>query len=925
MRRGGRSPSLVGRRREQETLAALLVDAQRGRSRTLVIRGEAGIGKSALIDDALVGAPDLRAIHISGAESEMELSYAGIHQVCAPFVELMGRLPAPQRAALHVALGLQVGEPPDQLLVGLALLTLLGEASSERATVVVIDDAQWVDAASLQALTIVARRILAEPLAVLFAIRDPHALRGLAGLPNLALTGLTPPDARALLAHVLPGLVDEAVLENIVAEAGGNPLALLELHKALTPDELAGGFGLAFAASREDRIERTYGRRLRELPADTRNLLLIAACEPMGRPDWLWAAADLMDIDRDAAGPAEIADLIDAGPGVRFHHPLIRAAIYRIASSSERGRAHDALARAITGPNTEEHRAWHRAHAATGPDEQVATELEHCAERVRARGGVAGAAAFLAHAADLTPDPGRRARRALDAAQAKLDAGAPDAASHLLTIARDASEDDMVDARTDLIRARLAFAASRGKDAPPLLLAAAQRMSRLDAPLSREIYLDALMAAMLVGRFAADHRATASAVAEVARTAPAAAEPPGALDLLLDGVAQRLVHGQVEAASLLRRAVDGYLRENEQGAADPRWHEITHRVCLDLFDQRAYNVLVGSQLAALRQAGALTLLPVALVTEAGLRVTGGDFARAAALLEEAEGIVAATTGVAQLQTTIHCYLAAYRGQETRCRELVEAGIAEATTRGAGFEVATTLYASAILHNGLSQYHEAFRAAATALRYDDLGISNYLLVELVEAASHCGEMTAAADALRELSARTQVSPTETARGVWARSAALLTDGPEAEKLFQSALTDLAESPAVVYLPRTHLLYGEWLRRMKRRSEAREQLHLAHDMFVEMGAEGFAHRARRELRATGEAVHNRAPRAAVDLTSQESQIAALARDGRTNSEIAALLFISPRTVEWHLGRVFAKLGISSRRALRTMTFENTFESA
>ena len=312
------------------------------------------------------------------------------------------------------------------------------------------------------------------------------------------------------------------------------------------------------------------------------------------------------------------------------------------------------------------------------------------------------------------------------------------------------------------------------------------------------------------------------------------------------------------------------------------------------------------------------MLPVALITYAGLCVTAGKFAQAAGLLEESAVIISSTG--APVPGSIQSYLTAYRGQEKLCLAAVQTTIDGATSRGEGFDFTVAMYAKSILHNGLGQYAEALDAAAAGAQYDDVGMCGYVLVELVEAAARCGESGIAADALRRLVERTEVSGTETALGVAARSRALLADGPAAADAdYQSAIARLQNSPAVVYLARTHLVYGEWLRREKRRADARSQLRIAHDMFTQMGADGFAHRARRELGATGETVHTRPTTITVDLTTQESHIARLAREGYTNPEIAGQLFISPRTVEWHLGKIFAKLGVTSRRELRNVSLD------
>jgi DNA-binding CsgD family transcriptional regulator len=914
----GRGALLFGRRREQQILTDLLNATRQGRSGVLVIRGEPGIGKTALLDEALRQAKGFRTIHITGAESEMELPYAGLQQVCGRLTKFFDQLPDLQKKALSVALGIVEGDLPDRLMVGLALLTLLSVAGADRPTLCVVDDGQWVDSVSMQALAFVARRVLADPVALIFAVRDGGSDRELAGQPELMLRGLDDQDAHRLLATMVPGRVDELVRANIVAEAGGNPLALMEFCKASTPQELAGGYGLANAKPLTTRIERTFGRRLRELPAETSTLLLIAAVEPAGRAEWVWAAAGLLGMGADTAKAAEEADLITVDEGIHFRHPLIRAALYADASVSDRRRVHGALAQAVVGTVADECRAWHRAHAAERPDEGIAEELVRSAERARARGGAAAAAVFLACAANLSVDPNRRAERALDAAQAKLDAGAPEAAAALLAMARDVLVDDeFLSARDELLRAKLAFAASRGNDAPPLLLRAAKRLEHFDTSLSRETYLEAVMASVLVGGLGIGPHNSAAAAAVEARAAPAAAPPLRAVDLMLDGLIVRFTEGHSSAAPLLKNAIGEFLREEETGIADARWHDITHRVCLDLFDQDAYSFLVLRQVAALRAAGALTLLPVTLVTEAGLCVTSGEFERAESLLAEAQTIVTATGG-SPARSSIDCYLAAYRGQEQPCRELVDATIHNAKARGQGFEVATSLYALAILFNGSGRYSDALAAASAGAHFDDIGIGGYLLCELIEAATRCGERAVAGEALDRLVERARASGTATALGMAARSTALTSEGPAAEAAYREAIAHLGCSPVTLYLARTHLVYGEWLRRERRKADARKELQIAHDMFDKIGADGFAARARRELNAAGFTVYTRSSDAPPALTAQESNIARLARDGFTNPEIGAQLFLSPRTIEWHLARVFAKLGVTSRRELRNVTF-------
>ncbi|BBZ31870.1 helix-turn-helix transcriptional regulator [Mycolicibacterium confluentis] len=902
--------TLVGRRVEQQKLADLLERVRGGGSAVLVLRGEAGIGKTALLQDVRDHAADLRVITLSGTESEMELAYAGVQQLSAPLLSHIDRLPDPQKNALQVALGLRDGAAPDRLLVGLAVLSLLADAGAEQPTMCLIDDAQWVDRASLQALAFAGRRLAADPVMMVFAARGTQFDPELSALPEMHLTGLADADARALLSATLPVRLDESVRENILAEADGNPLALLELNRALPPARLAGGYGLASARPLAARIEHTYGQRLGELPPQTRTLLLIAAAEPTGEPTWLAAAAARLGIDADASVPAEQCGLVTVDTRLRFRHPLVRSAVYGSATPSERRQAHAALAEAIPEAGADEHRVWHRAHATNAPDEAVAIDLERSAERARRRGGSAAAAAFLAYAVELTPNPVRRAERALAAALSKLDAGDPAAAARLLEAVAGA-DDELLSARADLVRAKIAYATNRGSDAPPLLLAAAERLRELDPALARETYLEALMAAAIVGRFSA-----AVAVAESARNAPTVSGPPRAVDLLLDGTVARLTDGYVAAAPLLKRAIAAYLKDDEAGTADPRWHAIAQRVLLDRFDEDTYNALSRRQLELLTAAGELTLLPSVLMTNSGACVNSGDFARAAALLEQSRSISEATG--TPPHRSIEAYLAAYRGQERLCGEMVQATIEEATERGEGSAIGVAHFSATILHTGLRQYDKAFAACSSALEYDDIALRGYILVEMVEAATRSGHRSAAEAALAELAERAAASGTDSALGLAARSRALIDDGPTAEADYEVAIANLQRSPVVVYHARTHLVYGEWLRRQNRRTDARKELRIAHEVFTEMGADGFAERTRRELQAAGEPLRTEpADRSTVTLTAQESYIARLAGDGYTNAEIAGHLFISPRTVEWHMSKIFAKLGVSSRRELRGQT--------
>ncbi|AQA03713.1 hypothetical protein BVC93_16225 [Mycobacterium sp. MS1601] len=914
--------ALLGRHREQQTLIDLLDGARTGRSGVLVVRGEPGIGKTTLLNDVSERASDFEVVRITGAESELDLTWSGLEQLCSALHGSLFKLPSPQRRAMQAAVGLldtPAGATPDPLLIGLATLSLLAEAGRRRPTLVVVDDAQWVDAPSLQAFAIAARRLLAEHVAVVFGMRDHGAERTLGNLPELELHGLDRPHSEALLHAAVPWLVDEYTRETLLSEARGNPLALLELQKSLHFTELATSHGVGNSTTRATGIEMSFHQRLQQLPVPTRTLLLIAAAEPAGNPDWIWAAALRLGIDATAAEPAEAAELIRLDNGIRFRHPLVRSALYRFALASERRRAHAALSSAAVAGVSEQDYAWHRAQAASGPDEQLAAELALAAAPARVRGGAAVAAAFHARAAELTRDQHQRRRWLLEAAAASLDAGAAAAASQFIALANgvdDAQGDESLSAHTDLLRARLALSSRRGRDAPGLLLAAAEGLRTIDASAARETYLQAIMAALFVGHQATDESTSARAIAAAARGAPRPTWQPRAIDLLLDALVLRLTGEYAAAAPAMRKALDAYLREDLEGTSDPRWHAVSHAVSLDLFDPRACTALATRHLQKLRAAGNLTVLASALFQSAGLSVYAGRFDQATTLLEEADALIAATGTPAH--GSIRPILAAYRGQEQLCRTLVESAVEESTSRGEGGEVTLALCAKAVLYNSLGQYTEAFEACGSLARLDEVGYYGYVLVETVEAASRCGQMQTAREAASRVAELGASTGTALGLGLAARCAALVDETDGAEDEYRSSISHLRDG-YVVYLARTQLVYGEWLRRRRRKADARKQLRTAYETFSNMGAAGFADRARRELQAAGETVPARAVVANATLTTQERHIARLAREGYTNGEIASQLFLSARTVEWHMGHILTKLGVSSRRNLRDISLD------
>jgi DNA-binding CsgD family transcriptional regulator len=901
---------LRGRDSECEALDRLLDAVRAGRSGALVVRGEPGVGKTALLEYALERASGCRVARAAGVQSEMELVFAGLHQLCAPMLDRLERLPSPQRDALGTAFGLARGVAPDRFLVGLAVLSLLSEVAEERPLVCLVDDAQWLDRASAQALAFVARRLLAESVALVFAARAPSEEQELRGLRELMVEGLGERDARALLGSALPGPLDERVRDRILAETRGNPLALLELPRGLTPAELAGGFGLPDAPALSSRIEESFRRQLAPLPAATRRLLLIAAAEPVGEPVLLWHAAEQLGVGVEAAGPAADAGLCEFGARVRFRHPLVRSAVYRAASPEEQRSAHRALAEATDSELDPDRRAWHRAQAAPGPDEEVAAELERSAGRAEARGGLAAAAAFLEQAARLTPGAARRTERALAAAQAKHQAGAPDAALELLATAETGPLDELQRARVDLLRAQIAFAVRRGSDVPSLLLGAAKRLEPLDVTLARETYLEALSAAIFAGRLATGGGVLEAA--EAARAAPPSPRPPRAADLLLDGLALLVTDAYPAGAPMLKRALSALRGDDVSREEEIRWLWVACHIAHDLWDYDTWEALSIRFVQLARDAGALTVLPVALNNRMVMHLHAGELATAASLLEEAEDLTAATGSHIAPYGAV--FFDAWRGREGEARELIEATMNEVAGRGEGAGVTLIHYTSAVLYNGLGRYEDALAAAQEATAYpQELGMSTWGLLELIEAATRTGNAEPAADALQRLSKTTRASRSDWGLGLEARSRALLSSGASAEPLYRESIERLGRTGVRLALARAHLLYGEWLRRERRRLDAREQLRTAHEMLTAMGVEAFAQRAERELLATGETARERTVETGGKLTAQEAQIARLARDGLSNPEIGAQLFISPRTVQYHLHKVFAKLDIRSRTEL------------
>jgi len=859
---------LLGRREECAALDQLVAGVLEGASRVLVVRGEPGVGKSALlgylsrrIAGETARGGNWRVVSAAGVQSEMELPYSGLHQLCTPLLDHLGELPAPQQAALATVFGLSAGPAPDRLLVGLATLSLVSQAAEQQPLACIVDDVQWLDGASAQMVAFVARRLLAEPVALVCAVRTGTGDNVLAGLPALDIHGLSDSDARALLLDHVRGPIDAAVTDQIIAESHGNPLALLELPRTWQTAELAGGFGLPAGQPVAGKIENSYVKRLRLLPADTQLLVLAAAADPVGDPVLIRRAGGVLGVDMMAAGPAMDAGLIQVRFRWEFVHPLVRSAAYQASDAADRRRVHHALADATDADADPDRRAWHRARATPAPDEEVAAELEQSASRAQARAGLAASAAFLTRATELTPDPGTRTRRALSAAFANVQAGAFEATRTLITIAREGSLDEMQRAQIDLVRAQLAFASSRGREATLLMLAAAQQLQPLNLQLARQTYLDAFSAAQFAARL--NGGVGTAEVALAVRSAPRQPDQvPTPGDLLLDALVG--LTDDYAAAVPLGRGALARLRGDPGSAREHlRWLWQGCVLALELWDDHSAYDLSGHHLQMARKTGALSELPLALGSRTPIFVFCGELTAAASLVEESRSVHEAA-GIAEAPYGA-LVLTAWRGQVREATELIDVAIDGASARGEGVGVAICEYSHAVLCNGLGQHEEALAAARRACADpSEMVAHNWGMIELIEAATRTGRADLAAEALGRLTTKAHASGTDWVLGIEARSQALLSEGDTAERGFREAITHLHRARVRGELARAHLLYGEWLGRENRRADARGELTLAYDMFTAMGMGGFAERTRRELLATGATVRTRTAEAVDQLT-------------------------------------------------------------
>ena len=906
---------LVGRSGDCGALDDLVDTIRRGLSRSLVIVGEPGIGKTRLLRYAAQAADGVRTVSIAGVESELRLGFAALHRMLVPFLDRIGRLAAPQRDALGSAFGLAAGPPPDRFLVGLAVLTLLADVAAEQPLMWLVDDAQWLDRESLEVLGFVGRRLYADSIGLLFGAREASpGLTALDGLPTRHLGGLEPVAARALLATAVSGSINARVAARIISETGGNPLALLELAALLTPDQLAGRAPLPPRLPVGRRMRGHFLRQVRILPPATRSWLLLASAASSDDPAALRRAAALLDLAPDAADPAVAQDIISLHPRLAFRHPLIRSAVYEGARSGDRREIHDALACIAGRDGYPDQAAWHRAAATVVPDEAVAAELERSAARAERRGGYVAQAMFLARAAELTPDARERAMRLFAAAQAHLVAGDGALAEALLDLAAPELAEAGMRVAAQRLRASIAVFFSRHKEAPALLLDTVAAVDPPDVPLIRQMLFEAMQAALVAREYTMG--TTPADVAHAALQAPRdPARAATVTDLLLDGFATRTAVGYPRAVPLLRAAVAAFLTGAEPAPVGIPATILGWFAADDLWDDHGRRAMLTRAEAVQRRHGALGALRITLAGLTTGEAWAGRPAEAEARYLEAAEISSSIGVPAPATTGVLLELRAWQGREQESRAIAELTAQWGQQRGAAVLEVFALMGLTVLEMGLGRYAQALRAALRIYDDDPPGFGNRILPEIVEAGARGGDHRAAHAALGRLADRATASGTPWALGMLARSRALLAHDSDAGTFYGAAIAHLTDTSVRTELARAHLLYGEWLRRQKRRKDARSQLRTACDMFDAMGAAAFARRTRAELLAAGDSPHQPAERPGPDLTPQEAQVSRLAAAGATNAEIATHLFVTTSTVEYHLSKVFRKLNITSRRQLAT----------
>jgi len=903
---------LIGRVNECAQVDELLASARCGLGGTLVIRGDAGIGKTALIEYAIRSGDDFLLIRLTGVEAEREIAFAALHRLLTPILHQIERLPPPQRDALNSALGLAEGPPADRFLLGLGVLSLAANAvRAVKRMLCVFDDAHWIDRETLDVLAFWGRRLHADGTAVLFAERDEPAMSSpLDGFPMLHLDGLNPTAARQLLSSVARPDLDADVADRLIADTRGNPLALLELGKDLTADQLIGAVAGPSPLPMSRQLEQRFVRKVRALPVETQMMLLLCAADSSGEAALLWRAAAIVGLTPAAADPAEAEQLVVLDTHVTFRHPLIRSAVYGNARPADRRAVHRALAAAIDTKSHADRRAWHLAAATVGRDEQVALTLERCAVTANERGGHSSGVALLSRAAELSPDPQHAARRRVAAAAEALDGGAPLQTQALIAAATPDLRDPVSLAAARRLEGAAWMRLGQPRLAAPILLSAAESMLDSAPTAGRRTLLEALEAALVAGGGEDTSADVGGSVAALAKRGPTGTT---VVDLLLDGFAIQVADGFVAAAPRLRRAVSAMKSDHVDPQELIRWSRFASDATRELWDHDAHDALMVRLARVIRARGALDYLALTLQSQAISELWQGKFAAADSYSAQAADVSSAAGGGMLTTGLLGLSIVAHRGHEIEARAQAANVMQRAAETGVGLAATIARMALVVLDLGLGQYGDALAHAEVVFEEDPVPFGNEVLPNMIEAAIRAGNVDAANDAMTRLAERAPAAGTAWASGLHARSRALLA-GDDGDAGYLEAIDLLASTRQVVESARTHLLYGEWLRRQKRRGDARDQLRIAYDMFASMGAEAFAKRAQAELLATGERARKRNVETANDLTPQETQVAELAAAGATNAEIAAQLFLSQSTVEYHLRKVFRKLALTSRRQLK-----------
>jgi DNA-binding CsgD family transcriptional regulator/1,2-phenylacetyl-CoA epoxidase PaaB subunit len=893
---------VVGRREQRAALAALIDGARAGMSGAIIVRGAKGSGKTHLLDCAIADATDCLVLRSSGVEIESGLAFATVQQLCGPLVDRVAELPLPQAEALGVALGLEPGPTADPLLVGLGLVSLLAAVASERPVVCVLDDAEWVDESSAQAIGVASRRLAGVGVVLLLASGGSASITAFTGLDEMRIHALSRAEAQSMLSLELPGRLDPDVRDRILAEARGNPLAIRQFGRATAVTALAGGFAIDAGAEVDAAIAAYVTGRLSPLPDDVTTALLLAAAEPLGDATSFQKALASAGLPADVQRAAEATDLVEIGDRVLFSHPLARHVVYRCASDGQRRDAHRVLAESVDGTARVDHVSWHRSQTCTGPREEVAEATERSSVAAGRAGGTAAAAAFLERAAELSEEPGARARRALDAARLHGRSGGFDDALRLIADIDHNHVGAATPAMAQLAAAEIAASTGR-PDAALELLAAAERIAATEPELSVSTRLSALDVAACAGRLGTD-----GGVRHVAAVARSAIAPPGrnGAEQLLHAAAARWRSEDVADHDALARAIDACC------ADESTVHTFATRVAMELRDEKAWATLARRDVDHARRTGAAAQMPRALDLRACLHLSRGEVGLAESVADEAAHI-ARSIGAAE-PALASILLAGWRCSNADPLEWIDAWSCRATSRGDGSALTLLDHCRSLVHVASGRYEQALHEAQRVFERDEPFVSAWAAPEVVEAAVRSGRPEEAAQAFECARSISHATGSSWARGIEQRCIALLVDDGSTDEHFRESIRHLERSGMRFDLARTHLLYGEWLRRNKRRLDARTPLRLALEVFDALGAVAFATRAVLELRASGGQARRRTPDTIVALTERESQVAELAGHGFSNPEIGKQLFISPRTVEYHLHKVFSKLGITSRSQLR-----------